>query len=124
MLRTHGVRSRLVRHPTRLSRALLAEGSRRCGRFGHGRRALDSPGPRIESHATFACVRGEGLTETLERPLSGGDTYEWLPLHMPTEPPGSSVPGSPPCADQAGLPASPISSERLVAPQRLQVHTV
>ena len=33
---------------------------------------LDNPGPRIEPHATFACVRGEGLTETLERPLSGG----------------------------------------------------
>src|SRR5215218_1381694 len=35
---------------------------------------LDNPGPRIEPHATFACVPGEGLTETLERPLSGDGT--------------------------------------------------
>ena len=39
--------------------------------------------------------------------------YEWLSLHMPTPGPKGSI-----------VPGSPISSERLVAPQRLQVHTV
>ena len=43
--------------------------------------SLDNPGPRVEPHATFACVRGEGLTETLERLLSGGGTqaHQQLP---------------------------------------------
>src|SRR5215218_2475538 len=47
---------------------------------------LDNPGPRIEPHATFACMRGEGLTETLECPLSGDGTQAQQQLPGAREP--------------------------------------
>jgi hypothetical protein len=50
---------------------LLSEGSRGSA-FPSPTVGIDDPGPRIEPHATFACLRGEGLTDTLERLLRGG----------------------------------------------------
>ena len=47
---------------------------------------LDTPSPRIEPHARFACLRGEGGTETLERLGSGDGTQAQQQLPGAREP--------------------------------------